>query len=178
MKELFLCAALALPSAVPYHATPHWNFGDPDVKIVRMLRDWPNGKTASRPTGWVLLYGRHPLWMHQLRDAGIKTIGMYRQKLNWPGYIQGDPLAAPFRDNQFQVYIYDEFPHNVTRLAKEVTRIVAPWGFFLFRYTKNGDFAHALMALEWERFDWDFHEFMIWWHPHYYSSMKLSLESA
>lgn len=189
MKELFLIAALALPSSFihfgpaageqyselsvegaeqPTRATPHWDFGPNEVKIVRMLRDYANGETASRPQAWVLIYGRHPLWVHMLRDAATKIIGMYHQKLGWPFYIVGDPLETPFRHSQFQVYIYDDFVHQPLRLSLEVSRIVASHGFFLYRYTKDGNFAEYLERLNWQRFDIDFHEFTIWWRPKYF----------
>lgn len=189
MKEFFLIAALALPGnfyhfgavasqyegerythenvgEVPASAKPHWDFGPPEVKIVRLLRDYANGTTASRPHAWVLIYGRHPLWVHLLRDAQTKVIGMYRQKLSWPGYIVADPLQTPFRDRQFQVYLYDDFmPAEKYLFAIELSRIVAPPGFFLYRYTKDGDFAKQLEQFDWRRFEWDFHEFTIWWRP-------------
>lgn len=174
MKELFLIAALSLPGNV-YRATPHWNFGPPEVKIVRMLRDWPNGHTASRPSAWILIYGQHPLWTYKLREDGMNVIGFYRRKVRWPGYIMANPLHAPFRDGQFQVYIFDDFAQYVSLLAPEVSRLVAPWGFFLYRYTKNGDFAHALMGLGWERFELDFHEFTIWWRPKNYTHIKMNM---
>lgn len=174
MAELFLIAALALPPNVAYYAKPHWDFGANEVKVVRLLRDWPNGYTGSRPNSWVLIYGRHPLWVHVLRDAGIRVVGIYHQRLRWPGYVVASPWFTPFRDKQFQVYLYDEFALHVEDLAKEVSRIVAPWGFFLYRYTKNGQFASALQEHGWERFSLDFHEFTIWWRPKNYTHIELT----
>lgn len=176
MKELFLIAALALPSTIPYYnAKQHWIFGDAEIKVIQLLRDWPNGHTASRPSAWVLIYGRHPLWVHVLREAGIRVIGMYNQRLKWPGFVVGDPLISPFPDKQFQVYIYDDFPFHPLRLAKEISRIVSPCGFFVYRYTKDGHFAKGLMSAGWERFSQDFHEFTIWWRPKNYTHIELNM---
>lgn len=174
VKELFLIAAMALPPNVPYHASPHWDFGANEVKVIRLLRDWPNGYTGSRPKAWVLIYGRHPLWMLKLREDHVNVVGMFKQKLHWPGYIQGDPLQTPFRDRQFQVYIYDWFPEKPWQLVQEASRIIDPFGFFLYRYTKNGDMKNALLFSGWERFDLDFHEFTIWWRPKNYTHIELT----
>lgn len=174
MKELFLIVALSLPGNV-YRATPRWDFGPPEVKVIRLLRDWPNGHTASRPNSWVLIYGKHPLWVQQLREAGIKVVGIYHQKLRWPGYIVASPWLTPFRDKQFQVYIYDEFALHPIPLAREISRIIAPWGFFLYRFTKNGEFARVLGSLGWERFALDFREFTVWWRPKNYTHIELNM---
>lgn len=170
MKELFLVCALALPS--PNFAHPHWSFGEAEVKVVRLLRDWPNGHTGSRPRSWVLIYGRHPLWTLKLREDNINVVMMFREKLRWPNYIQGDPIQSPFAARQFQVYIYDWFPMEPVKLVQEASRIVDKWGFFLYRFTKNGIMAEALQQFGWERFSLDFHEFTIWWRPKNYDHIE------
>jgi len=167
---------MSLPSAMPYEGRTHWTFGKNEIQVIRMLRDWPNGHTASRPHSWVLIYGRHPLWVHQLREAGVKVIGMFREKTRWPYYVVGDPLQHPFKQNQFQVYVYDDFiPKNMGWFAVEVSRIIKPNGFFLYPYSKNGGFEEYLEQFDWKRFEWDFHEFTIWWRPKNYDHIELNL---
>lgn len=183
IPALFLTSALALPMVTGFHAAPQWDFGQDDVKVIRLLRDYENGGTASRPQIYTLIYGQHPQWVRKLNEARIKTIGAWKERTRWPYYIQATPTKFPFASYMFQVYIYDDFPINDPPIASyqwvwEIIRVVRLDGFFLFRENMDGRTMMLLSMFGWKKFDFDWHEFSIWHKSRQTPQIDFVLEKA
>ena len=183
IAEAFLSCALSLPLVAGFHGNvdsndPTINYTAPrqfraaQVEVIRMLRDYPNGGTGSRPQAWTLVYGKHPHWVSELNYNGVRAVGAWIQKTRWPFYVQSGPYELPFPAWKFQVYIFDDFPGHAHGIVKELNRIVRPEGFFLYRYTKNGVFGEILRFYQWERWIFDFEEFSVWRRKIYWEELQ------